>query len=76
MSYRNVTKCICHGRSFEEVKEYANQHDIQSVEELQKQKYCSCGCGLCSPYVELVLETGETEFTPGAYYRRNDRQPG
>ncbi|MDX1586470.1 MAG: (2Fe-2S)-binding protein [Balneolaceae bacterium] len=70
MAYRNVTKCICHSRSFEEIKEYAQEHGLSSVEELQDRKYCSCGCGLCSPYVEMVLETGETEFTPGAYYRK------
>jgi bacterioferritin-associated ferredoxin len=70
MGYRNVTKCICHSRTFKEVKEYAKENDISTVEELQSQSYCSSGCGLCSPYVELVLKTGETEFTPGAYYRR------
>jgi len=69
MPYNNVTKCICHSRTFKEVKEYARENDISTIEELRNQKYCSCGCGLCSPYVEMVLETGETEFTPGAYYR-------
>lgn len=69
MSYRNVTKCICHSRTFEEIKEYARENDITSVEELKRIKYCSSSCGLCSPYVELVLETGETEFRPGAYYK-------
>lgn len=70
MAFNNVTKCICHNRSFDEIKEYANEQDIGTVEELQSRKYCSCGCGLCSPYVEMVLRTGETEFTPGAYYRK------
>ncbi|NGP76940.1 hypothetical protein G3570_09870 [Balneolaceae bacterium YR4-1] len=70
MAYRNVTRCICHSRSFEEIKEYAKEQGISSVEKLQERKYCSSGCGLCSPYVEMVLETGETEFTPGAYYRK------
>lgn len=69
MSVKNVKSCICHGRSFKEIKEYAEDHNINTVKELQRDKYCSCGCGLCSPYVEMVLETGETEFTPGAYYK-------
>ena len=72
MAYRNVTKCICHSRTFREVKEYAKENGINTVEELRKEKFCCCGCGLCSPYIELVLETGETEFTPGAYYRKNN----
>lgn len=70
MAYNNVTKCICHNRSFGEIKKYATEQDISSVEELINRDYCSCGCGLCTPYVEMVLETGETEFTPGAYYRK------
>ncbi len=69
MSVRSVTQCICHGRSFKEIKEYARENGITSVEELKRAKYCSNSCGLCSPYVELVLETGETEFRPGAYYK-------
>ena len=69
MSAKNVTKCICHDRSFKEIKEYAREQGIDSVVELQRIKYCSSSCGLCSPYVEMVLETGETEFRPGAYYR-------
>ncbi len=72
MAYRNVTKCICHSRTFNEIKEYARENGISTVEELQEEKFCSCGCGLCSPYIELVLETGETEFTPGAYYRKSN----
>lgn len=70
MSKYTVTKCICHDRSFEDIKVHAEENKITSVEQLQQERYCSCSCGLCIPYVELMLETGETEFTPGAYYRR------
>lgn len=65
-----VTKCICHDRSFEEIKEYAHQNEIETVQELQKRNFCSCGCRMCAPYVELVLETGETSFEPRAPYLR------
>lgn len=71
MAVRNVTKCICHGKTFNEIKEHAREHDISTLEELQKERFCSCSCGLCGPYIEMVLETGETEFSPGAYYRKN-----
>jgi len=63
-----VTKCICHDRSFEEIKIFARDQGIHSLEELQELRYCSCSCKMCAPYVELVLETGDTEFKPGAYY--------
>lgn len=72
MSTQAVTRCICHDRSFVEIKKYAEEHDVSTLEELQIKKYCSCGCGLCSPYVELMLKTGKTIFEPGAFYKRNN----
>jgi len=66
-----VTRCICHDCSFEKIKEYAEEHKLATVEELQKREICSCGCRMCAPYIELILETGETAFEPGAYYRRS-----
>lgn len=70
MSRFSVSKCICHKRSFEEIKEYAEQQGFTSIKELQADDYCSCSCGLCIPYIELMFTTGETEFEPGAYYKR------
>lgn len=65
-----VTKCVCHDRSFEEIKEFARKNRLDSVEELQARQICSCGCHMCAPYVELMLETGETSFEPRAPYKR------
>jgi NAD(P)H-nitrite reductase large subunit len=65
-----VTNCICHDRSFTELKNYAVEHGITDIEELQKRKMCSCGCQMCAPYVEAMLKTGETAFEPGAPYGR------
>lgn len=70
MSEFTVNRCICHERSFEEIKEYANEQGYTSVEDLQIDDFCSNGCRICLPYVEMVLETGETAFEPGAYYKR------
>lgn len=69
MGRNKVTRCICHGRSFEEVKAYATEHNLSSVEELQDHNFCSNSCQMCAPYVELVLKTGQTEFTPGEPFR-------
>lgn len=71
MSSYLVSKCICHKKDFEEVKDYAETNGYSTVTELQKDNFCSNSCGLCIPYIELMFETGETEFEPGAYYRRS-----
>ena len=73
MARKSVTKCICHDRNFEEIKEYAANNNITSVVTLQERKICSGGCRMCAPYVQLMLETGETAFEPGAYYRRKKK---
>jgi len=70
MGRNKVIKCICHKRSFEEIKSYASKHDLSSVDELQNRDYCSNSCGLCAPYVEVTLETGQTEFSPGEPFRK------
>ncbi|TYP94835.1 BFD-like [2Fe-2S] binding domain-containing protein [Fodinibius salinus] len=65
MSSQKVTKCICHDQSFETIKEYAREKNLSTIDGLQKHDFCSNGCQLCSPYVEALLETGQTEFLPG-----------
>lgn len=72
MSTFLVSKCICHSRPFPEIKQYALEHNYTTVEELQEVTFCSCKCGLCIPYIELMLETGETEFEPGAYLKEEN----
>ena len=62
-----VTKCICNERSFEEIRNYANKHQIDSIEELQAREICSCDCQMCEPYVKRMLKTGKTEFEPRNY---------
>lgn len=70
MARNKVTKCICHDKSFAEVEKYAQQHGFSSVSELQDDNFCSNSCGLCEPYVEIVLKEGQTEFTPGEPFRK------
>lgn len=69
MTSNQVKKCICYDRSFEEIKEYAEKHDISSIAELRDRNYCSNGCRLCGPYIKKMLETGQVEFTAGETYR-------
>lgn len=70
MGRNKVEKCICHNKTFEEVKAYAKENDISTIEELQERNFCSNSCRLCAPYVEMMLKTGQTEFTPGEPFRK------
>ena len=65
-----VHKCVCHHIEFVNVKEYVQEHNIETVSELQRDEVCSTKCQMCEPYVELMIETGEVEFKPGAYIGR------
>lgn len=69
MSPLLVTHCICHDRSLKEIKEFAEKEGFTEVGELQAAEFCSTNCKMCKPYVELMLETGETAFEPGAYLK-------
>lgn len=64
-----VTKCVCKNTSFEEILEYASEHDITDIEDLRKVELCSTNCRMCDPYIRIVLEEGKTEFEPGAYLK-------
>lgn len=58
-----VSRCVCYDISFEELKEQAKENNL-SFDELQKATGCSTGCGMCEPYVRLMLKTGQTSFQP------------
>ncbi|WP_069130891.1 (2Fe-2S)-binding protein [Rhodohalobacter halophilus] len=61
-----VNRCICHKISFSEVKRIAEERNLTTVEEISDQNIACTNCKLCLPYIELMLETGETEFSRGA----------
>lgn len=65
-----VDRCVCQKISFDEIKDYARVHQITDIKQLQAREICSNKCHMCAPYVELVLETGEVSFEPGAYIGR------
>ncbi len=55
---RPVRKCICFNVPFSVLKESG----LKSLEQIKGQFGCTSGCGMCAKYIELMLETGETEF--------------
>ena len=65
-----VDRCVCHDVLFEQIKERAEKEGISTIEELQALEICSTKCRMCLPYIEMMFETGETKFRPGAYFER------
>lgn len=64
-----VDRCVCYDVSFETLLESAKRHQCKTLVELQAHVEFGQRCRLCHPYVERMLETGETEFEvmPVAY---------
>jgi bacterioferritin-associated ferredoxin len=60
-----VTHCICARRSFADVLVQARQSGWSTLADLERATGCGARCGLCRPYLEATLETGETRFHPG-----------
>lgn len=56
-----VSRCVCHNYSFEELKKLAGARTL-SYEQLCDETGCGTGCGMCEPYIKLMLMTGETKF--------------
>jgi len=65
---RPVKQCVCYEITFLELK----NSGVKTLDEVVLKFGCTTGCGLCQPYIERMLSTGETEFAvigelPGAY---------
>ena len=63
-----VVRCVCAEVSFATVKESG----ASTMEEAEAWFGCGLSCGLCRPYLERMLETGETEFEPFPVPVEND----
>ena len=57
-----VTRCVCFGRRFSELKAIAQKHKIRTLEDLQKIVQFGENCQRCHPYIRKMLESGETIF--------------
>jgi len=57
-----VYMCMCYPTTFEEIKEIAEEKRWKTVDDIGDGLGCGTGCGLCRPYLALMLQTGETEF--------------
>lgn len=59
-----VTRCVCHDVSFEKVRRFAAGHHGCTLSMLRDEFGCGTGCGLCVPFLRLMLATGRTRFHP------------
>ena len=57
-----VTRCVCFGKRFAELKKLADKYDVRTIEELQRHVTFGKNCQRCHPYVKRMLATGETIF--------------
>jgi len=60
-----VTHCICARQSFADVLVLARRAGWTDVTDVERATGCGARCGLCRPYLEATLQTGETQFRPG-----------
>lgn len=54
-----VTHCICYDLSLEQLRDRARR-DHLDLDGLKSATGCCTGCGMCEPYVRLMLKTGQT----------------
>jgi NAD(P)H-nitrite reductase large subunit len=57
-----VTHCVCYNISFDELKGLSEREALRTLDELRERTKCCTGCGMCEPYVQLMLRTGQTRF--------------
>ena len=56
-----VDRCICHHHTFAQLRAIVDRSGAD-LAALQEETRCSTGCGMCLPYLLLMLETGGTSF--------------
>ena len=57
-----VNSCVCYQKNFVDILEHARQNEGLSLTDLQQEIEFGKKCGLCLPYVQRMLKTGETVF--------------
>jgi bacterioferritin-associated ferredoxin len=56
-----VDRCVCFNKTFAELKRLREQSG-GGFAELQAATRCGSNCGLCVPYIKLMLVTGRVTF--------------
>lgn len=58
-----VSHCICLNASFESLLVVARAEDM-TFEQLRARTGCASRCGMCEPYIRVMIQTGQTSFRP------------
>jgi len=53
-----IALCACFDKSFAELKESG----LDTLEKIAERYRCGTKCGLCRPYIQQMLDSGETTF--------------
>lgn len=56
-----VERCVCFDQPFEKLLRMAREEGL-TQDELSERTGCCTGCGMCKPYVRVVLTTGHTSI--------------
>ena len=56
-----ITHCVCHGVPFSHLRDLAQDRGW-TLEDVMAQTGCGTECGLCRPYLRVMLADGTTEF--------------
>lgn len=56
-------RCLCSGRSFEQIVREARRLNTTSIKRLRRELGMGAYCSACAPFVREALKTGQTVFT-------------
>ena len=56
-----VDRCVCHNLRFEHLLGVARDRGM-GLRALVRETRCGTGCGMCVPYIQVMLNTGKTEL--------------
>lgn len=56
-----VERCVCYDQPFEKLLKMAREEGL-TQDQLSERTGCCTGCGMCKPYVRVVLSTGRTSI--------------
>lgn len=56
-----VERCVCYDQPFEKLLKMAREDGL-TQDQLSDRTGCCTGCGMCKPYVRVVLSTGRTSI--------------
>lgn len=57
-----IDRCVCHDVTFSEIVEWSESNGCRHVDAVAREFKCTTSCGMCLPYVERALETGQKVF--------------